>query len=116
MSGVVEERPHSLRSVPSNSSIASATSLSRRPRTRARSKTLTGNSSPRPDNIIISNNGESVDLFQDPSPISPNDNSLVVAESRTELPNAVSPNLSASSGKLESEPIRVVRESSSLVE
>jgi hypothetical protein len=36
------QRPHSLRSVASNSTIASATSLSRRPRTRKRSRTVTG--------------------------------------------------------------------------
>jgi hypothetical protein len=36
------ERPRSLRSVASNSTIASTTSLSRRPRTRKRSKTVTG--------------------------------------------------------------------------
>jgi hypothetical protein len=42
------QRPHSLRSVASNSTIASATSLSRRPRTRKRSKTVTGASRPEP--------------------------------------------------------------------
>ncbi|KAE9400240.1 hypothetical protein BT96DRAFT_919640 [Gymnopus androsaceus JB14] len=93
MSGVVEERPHSLRSVPSNSSIASATSLSRRPRTRARSKTLTGNSSPRPDNIIISNNGNRWTCFKSPW----------WRKVGRNLPNAVSPQL------LESEPIRVTK-------
>jgi hypothetical protein len=36
------ERPRSLRSVASNSTIASTTSLSRRPRTRKRSRTVTG--------------------------------------------------------------------------
>ncbi|CAA7267143.1 unnamed protein product [Cyclocybe aegerita] len=36
------QRPGSLRSVPSNSSIRSGVSLSRRPRTRARSRTVTG--------------------------------------------------------------------------
>lgn len=37
-----EERPRSLRSVASNSTIASGTSLSRRPRIRRRSRTVTG--------------------------------------------------------------------------
>lgn len=41
-------RPASIRSVASNSSIASGVSLSRRPRTRARSKTITGTSSEPP--------------------------------------------------------------------
>jgi hypothetical protein len=45
------QRQGSLRSVASNSSIASGTSLTRRARTRARSKTLTGGSSARSDKL-----------------------------------------------------------------
>lgn len=44
MSDTAAQRPGSLRSVASNSSIASGVSLARRQRTRLRSKTLTGNS------------------------------------------------------------------------
>jgi hypothetical protein len=51
------QRPRSLRSVASNSTIASTTSLSRRPRTRKRSKTVTGApshpSEPPPDSLLI---------------------------------------------------------------
>lgn len=49
--GQSSQRPGSIRSVASNSSIASGVSLTRRARTRARSKTLTGGSSPRPDGL-----------------------------------------------------------------
>jgi len=41
----MDQRPRSLRSVASNSTISSGLSLSRRPRTRKRSKTVTGSSS-----------------------------------------------------------------------
>ncbi|KAK0469843.1 uncharacterized protein EV420DRAFT_1634254 [Desarmillaria tabescens] len=44
-----QQRPPSLRSVGSSSSIASGVSLSRRPRTRTRSRTVTGGQSPLPD-------------------------------------------------------------------
>ncbi|KAK0204741.1 hypothetical protein DFS33DRAFT_1322434 [Desarmillaria ectypa] len=44
-----EQRPPSLRSVGSSSSIASGASLSRRPRTRTRSRTVTGGQSPHLD-------------------------------------------------------------------
>lgn len=105
----VEERSHSLRSVSSNSSISSGTSLSRRPRTRTRSKTLTGKSSPRG---IVFSNEEAAALVQEPLAISPVDDSSMVAQSRAEVPNwAIADSLdSASTGKFKSEPIRVVRE------
>ncbi|RDB26279.1 hypothetical protein Hypma_006504 [Hypsizygus marmoreus] len=45
------QRQGSIRSVASNSSLASGVSLTRRARTRIRSKTLTGGSSPRPINL-----------------------------------------------------------------
>ena len=48
------QRPRSLRSVASNSTIASTASLSRRPRTRKRSKTVTGASNrPPPDSLPV---------------------------------------------------------------
>lgn len=49
MEALPVHRPGSLRSVASNSSLGSTVSLSRRPRTRARSRTVTG--SPRPGDV-----------------------------------------------------------------
>lgn len=49
MANLAAQRPASIRSVASNTSTASGVSLTRRARTRVRSKTLTGGSSNRPD-------------------------------------------------------------------
>ncbi|KAF5371858.1 hypothetical protein D9615_009561 [Tricholomella constricta] len=71
------QRPCSIRSVASNSSIASGVSLTRRARTRARSKTLTNTSSPRlPDSLPKSPASElpylGVNSAQEPVPNLPN--------------------------------------------
>lgn len=48
MEALPAQRPGSIRSVASNSSLASGVSLSRRPRTRTRSRTVTGSTERRP--------------------------------------------------------------------
>jgi len=95
------QRPGSIRSVASNSSIASGVSLARRPRTRTRSRTVTGGSVTAED---VPQFPVSSDLPYLNSPISQEP----VGEQATSLPTALiaSPQLPRSSPRLEPVEIR----------